>query len=74
MKLHIAQLQTKRLEVLVSAIPEVVENLVKFRLAKLAKMPFSLRQHRLDLQIAELSVPGKEVSYIPYATSFFGKD
>ncbi|MFC1890744.1 hypothetical protein ACFL4G_13420 [Thermodesulfobacteriota bacterium] len=74
MELHIAQLQTKRLEVLVSSIPEVVENIVKFRLAKLAKMPFSLRQHRINLEIAELSAPGKEVSYIPYATRFFGKD
>lgn len=53
-------------ETLVTTTAEVLENILKLRIGKLARLPFEISKKRIDLLDAELKAPGREFSYISY--------
>jgi hypothetical protein len=61
------------LESLVVGGAALVENLAKFKLTELAKLPFVAKHRRIELLEAELKAPGREVAYIAKARTRFGQ-
>jgi hypothetical protein len=48
-----------------------LENLMKFKLEKLAKLGFDLKRRNIDLLIEESKAPGRDVSYLVKARAGF---
>lgn len=61
------------LEMIVTAVAEAAENLVKFRWSRLASSLFSVRHRKVALMKAEMTLPGREVAYISKAREGFGR-
>ena len=59
------------LETVITLAGETVEDLVKFRWGKLAKLPFLVSSRKIELLEAELKAPGREVAYISSARKSF---
>jgi hypothetical protein len=64
MKIHKINYKKGILETIVTTTAEMIENLAKLRLGKLAQMPFSLKANKIKLMQEELKAPGCEVAYI----------
>jgi hypothetical protein len=64
MKLHRVKTNKRRLETVVVAGAEFLENLVKFKWGNIAKGLFSLKHTQIALLEGELSSPGHELAYI----------
>lgn len=64
MQLHKMKTKAGVLETTVVSTGEIVENLVKIKWGKLAKMFFSVKQRRLALLEGELTSPGSEIAYV----------
>jgi hypothetical protein len=71
LKLHKLKTTTGTLQTIVETTTELLENTIKFNWGKAAKLLFSLRQRKYDLNIAELGFAGKEVAYIIRARDKF---
>lgn len=64
MKLHRMKTQLGSLETLITVGSELLENLIKLRLAAASRLLFSFKYRKLALTEAELSAPGKELAYV----------
>ena len=73
MELHHLYGSVGTVEALVVTSADLIENLLKLRLAGAARSLFSLRHRRIDLRNLERSAPGRELAYIVNAHSRFGK-
>ncbi|HEX8693070.1 MAG TPA: hypothetical protein VF746_11660 [Longimicrobium sp.] len=71
MESHRIQTTRGRIEVIVTTLGEVAEDLVKLKFGKLAKLPFDLARGRITLLQAEQGAPGKEVAYVIAARQKF---
>ena len=71
-KLHKMKYNLTSTKVLVSAIPELLERLIKLQFGKVAHSYFELRKSKVDLMLAEQSAPGKELAYIYDVKEKFG--
>lgn len=71
MQLHRLKISTSVIEVVVTFVAEVAENLLKARLKELAKGLFQVRQNRIALTEAELKAPGREIAYVVSASEHF---
>ena len=72
-QLHKMKTNAGVLETTVVTTGEIVENLVKIKWGKLAKMFFSLKQRRLALLEGELTSPGSEIAYMIKTRETFTK-
>jgi hypothetical protein len=61
------------LEVVITTTAEVLEDLVKLRLGKIAKRLFDLRRERVQLMLDEKNVMGRELAYVVHARKAFAK-
>jgi predicted ATPase len=71
MRVHKMSVNKGALETVVTITGAVAENLAKLKFGELAKLPFILRQRRLDLLKAELQAPHRELAFISMARSRF---
>ncbi len=72
MKLHDIKTTTGTLEALVVSTAETIENLAKLKISKVAKSFFAIHHKRVALAEAEMTAPGREVSYLIHANNQFG--
>jgi len=72
LKLHKIKYNRGTIETLVVTSAEILENLIKVKWGDLAKNLFSIGNRKIDLLEAELSMPGREVSFIIRAQEQFG--
>lgn len=68
---HKIKYHTGILETFVVGSAELAENLLKLKLSNIAKGLFAFKHSQADLMIAELSAPGRELSYIYNAKKNF---
>lgn len=66
---HYMQIQQMKinkgaLETLVTVTAEIAEDLVKIKWGNLAKVPFVVKQRKIDLLEAERNAPGREIAYL----------
>ena len=73
MELHKLRIYPSTMKLLVVAVPEVLEKLVKLKFSELARGIFSLREREIQLRLEELNLPGARVAYIAKANEYFGK-
>jgi hypothetical protein len=73
MRLHRIKLVRGRLETVVTATAEAIENLASLRLSNAVKALFAVRQQHTALLESELEAPGREVAYIARARQAFSK-
>jgi hypothetical protein len=73
MRLHKMKMNTGVIESVVVGGGELVENLLKLKLGKLAQSVFSIKQRKIALLEGELKSPGSEVAYILKTKSTFSK-
>jgi hypothetical protein len=71
MKLHRMKTTAGSFETIIVSTAEVLEDLVKFKWSKIAKMLFSFRQRQIALLEGELYSPGNEVAYIVHTKEAF---
>ena len=57
-------------ETIVTTSAEIIEDMAKFRLGKLAKLPFAFKHERIALLEAEQKAPGREIAYISAARRY----
>jgi hypothetical protein len=62
-----------KLEIAVTSIAEITENLVKFKFSDTAKIIFSLFKDNYTIMDSEMKAPGKEVAFISKVRGKFGK-
>ena len=72
MKVH--KLKTRETFLETYAIPalEIIENVAKLNLSKIAKGALSVRKRKIELMEAEMKAPGKECAYVFSARDRFG--
>lgn len=73
MELHSMKFQRSKLELVVTSSLEILENLARLKLSKIAKTLFSFRESEIALLEAELQAPGNELAYIGKIKSQFGQ-
>jgi len=71
MRLQKIKYSTARIEVLLTFAAGVIENLAKLKLKDIVKDAFSIFRTKTDLLEAESKAPGRELSYILYASQRF---
>jgi hypothetical protein len=64
---------TSFVDVFVIAPLEILENLVKLNLSKIAKGILQVRRRRIELEEAEMKAPGRECAYVFDARQRFGR-
>jgi len=64
LNLHKLKANAGAFETVITSGAELVENLVKIKWGKAAKMLFSLKHRKVALMEAELKAPGREIAYI----------
>ncbi|MDQ1557315.1 MAG: hypothetical protein QOD32_375 [Pyrinomonadaceae bacterium] len=64
LNLHKLKTKTGAFETVITSGAELVEDLVKIKWGKVAKMLFSLNHRKVALMEAELKSPGREIAYI----------
>jgi len=64
LKLNKMKFEKSFLETVIVGGSELIENLVKLKLGKIAKMFFDFKQSKIDLLESELKASGKEIAYI----------
>lgn len=67
MKFHRMKVEHGLLETVVTTSAEIVEDMTKLRLGKLAKLPFAFKHQQIALLEAEQKAPGREIAYISAA-------
>jgi hypothetical protein len=72
MSLRFRKFSRGRIEVVVSAIAEILDDLTHVRLASAVERLFSLGKERFDLLESEFSAPGRELAYISEVRQRFG--
>ena len=71
MKLHNIKYRTSKLETILTAPLELLENVLKIKWSETAKQFFCIRKSKIALLEAELKAPGKELAYIVRAKEVF---
>jgi len=71
MRFHEMKFKRGVLEIVVATVAEIAEDLVKIRLGKLSRLPFTLSHRKIDLLEAELKAPGREIAYVVHARKEF---
>lgn len=71
MRLQKLKIEYGTLESIVTTGADVLENVAKFNLGKLARLPFEIKRRRIALLEAEHQAPGRDVAYISSARSRF---
>ena len=69
--LHKIEYRYSTIKILVRALPDILENLVKVRLGNLAELFLQFKKTKLALFKDELKAPGREIAYIYYTTRNF---
>jgi hypothetical protein len=71
LRLHKLEFNLGVLEAVVEPMLAAAENFVKFRWSKLGEPLIKLRKHSIQLQKAEESLPGREISYLAKVQKVF---
>ena len=74
LKLKKMKIKPGILQTTITAVPEALENIIKFQLGKFANAPFMFRERNIVLLEAERDAPGREISYIVRAQDQFGSE
>lgn len=72
MKIHKMKVNRSTLQTIVVTSAELLEDLIKFKWGKAAKLLFSLQERKISLLEAELKAPGVEVAYLSKTRDQFG--
>lgn len=72
MRLHKMKFGHGALQTVITTTAEIIENLVKVSVGKIAKSLFDVQEKRIALLEAERKAPGREVSYVIKASTVFG--
>ncbi len=70
-RLHRMKYNAGTLELVVTMIPEFLEDLIKFKWKETAQLLFRLQKRRLNLMETELKAPGREIAYLFKAKESF---
>ncbi len=73
MRFHKIKASWGALEIVITTIPGMVEDVLHGKPGKASERLFSLAHQRLELMGAELKAPGREVSYVVSAKNFLSK-
>ncbi len=71
MRVHELKINRGVLEIILTTAADLLEDTVKLRFGKLARLPFSLSHRKIALMEAELNAPGRELAYIIEARKEF---
>lgn len=71
LELHRMKTDTSTFETVVVTAADLLENIAKLNLGKVAKGLFSIRHRKISLMEAELTAPGNEVAFITKARTAF---
>jgi hypothetical protein len=63
-----------KIETIITASLDIIENLAKFKPSNIMNPFFSIKRQKMDLLEAELKTPGREIAYIVKAQEEFGKE
>ena len=64
MKLHKMKANTETVEIIVNSSADVIGNLVTLKFSKILEPLFAIKKRQLSLLEAEMTAPGKEMTYI----------
>jgi len=64
MKLHKMKVYPGFIESVVTVTPEILENLAKIKLSKVARALFFFKHKKINLMEAELKAPGRDLAYL----------
>jgi hypothetical protein len=73
MQVHKLETGVGAVETIVTVTAEALEDLVKLKWGKAAKLLFSFRKRRIALLKAELNAPGRELAYLVKASKSLGR-
>ena len=73
LRLHKIKTNTGILKMLIVGGATLIENIAKFRLEKIAELPFLVKERKADLLLTEIQAPGSELAYIYSSSKKFAK-